>query len=1172
MRGDFSTWNKDGSRNFRGTLHQQGRVLIDRDWNAQTEINIEWQQTAGRDAFGAGVAAVPAELPQGFKVTGAKIVGSDVLVAVSKGRVWADGLLVESPKDISNRIASYLNLPPKTLPNPNAAPRDAVILESWLEELNPFQATSLLIEPALGGVDTTERVQTAFRFRLFRMESGDTCDSILPKLADDFSAKGKLTVKLDPFTDTGGDCPVVESGGYTGFEHRLYRIEIAETAKAGAWFKWSQFNGGLVGTGDFDAPSRKVSIHGNLNAILHCGVSEFYFEALDLDDATGYWRVAYAAKATLGPDNKLALPTPAHPDEFLGPYPPAPVTGKRFFRLWNGIEPIADYVTAEKDLPDLVGIKLKFDTTVAAKYTPSDFWTFQVRAGEIGNPAVLVGDPVTFVGAPPQGILYHRVPLAEIMWSATGVDIEDCRRIFLPLTKLKTCCTYRVGDGVHSHGEFTRIQDAINALPKSEGGEVCILPGVYTENIVLDAPHNRNILLKGCGKRTVLRSGTKDPVIRVQSGQNIHIESLAVEANEDGIGILLNGEEKTASNGNREKYLKDITLSELFITAAKGSAIKAFVAQCLTLNDSVIQIKDAETREIAVYLAGDDMLVKGCEIRVVTEQLAKLGEATSNDLNHLYPAKGAPGGLQIAGGSERVRILDNLIVSGTRNGITLGSVDLIRQGHLIRNHIPIHWIGELEDCCKPDDGFVDDGNTTEDGSIPVAGPPLEDILIQANRIFNMGRNGIGVVTFFSLGDKTDPKDVSAIGKNTEKGVVSVSKLVICENRIERCLNSNLQEIPEKFGSLMGYGGISLADTEAFVVRDNFIIDNGPDFLEPICGIFVLSGQGIEISRNHILNNGMRNQKELNAKTVKRGPRGGIYIAMARTSGIDVIPGSDRSMYFASGFPAAKIHDNCVTVPLGRSLTLIANGPVSVIGNRFTSFGLRPINFLSLILSVATQGSLKAELLWDLIDLIAGNIFIFNQGMLALIPAMDHGFKNIQSGTAANAQVEKTPVTLNAVSLPKNQVRYFATGTVLFTNNQCHQNLATPAPSFALSSICIASLDDVGFHTNQCDCDLDQDFLMVNAFIFGMTARISDNRFRESLMKVFFSAATFGMQVITTDNESIHCLLVLGTAYLKRHNLVLLEIGTINGDITKVDGPHVCDNIMKLFKNFGIPNK
>ena len=92
--------------------------------------------------------------------------------------------------------------------------------------------------------------------------------------------------------------------------------------------------------------------------------------------------------------------------------------------------------------------------------------------------------------------------------------------------------------------------------------------------------------------------------------------------------------------------------------------------------------------------------------------------------------------------------------------------------------------------------------------------------------------------------------------------------------------------------------------------------------------------------------------------------------------------------------------------------------------------------------------------------------------------------------------------------------------------------------------------------------------MVNVLVFGMTARISDNRFRESLAKVLFSAATFGLQVVTTDNESIHCLLVLGAQYLKQHNLVFLEIGTINGDVTKAVGPHPCDSIMGLFKNFG----
>src|SRR5215510_5869278 len=100
MRGDFSAWNKDRSQNFRGILHQQGRVLLDRDWNAQTEVVGEWQETTARDAFGAGVAAVPADESLSFKVTKAEIDSNgQVKVSLSKGRVWADGLLVELGRD-----------------------------------------------------------------------------------------------------------------------------------------------------------------------------------------------------------------------------------------------------------------------------------------------------------------------------------------------------------------------------------------------------------------------------------------------------------------------------------------------------------------------------------------------------------------------------------------------------------------------------------------------------------------------------------------------------------------------------------------------------------------------------------------------------------------------------------------------------------------------------------------------------------------------------------------------------------------------------------------------------------------------------------------------------------------------------------------------------------------
>src|ERR1041384_2391439 len=100
MRGDFSAWKKDRSQNFRGTLHQQGRVLLDRDWNAQTEIFGEWQETAARDAFGAGVAPVPGDAPNSFKVTNVrKQAGPFIEVSLNKGRIWADGLLAELTSD-----------------------------------------------------------------------------------------------------------------------------------------------------------------------------------------------------------------------------------------------------------------------------------------------------------------------------------------------------------------------------------------------------------------------------------------------------------------------------------------------------------------------------------------------------------------------------------------------------------------------------------------------------------------------------------------------------------------------------------------------------------------------------------------------------------------------------------------------------------------------------------------------------------------------------------------------------------------------------------------------------------------------------------------------------------------------------------------------------------------
>src|SRR5262245_42288545 len=722
MRGDFSAWNKDRSRNFRGTLHQQGRVLLDRDWNAQTEIMGEWQEIAARDVFGSGIATVPAGAPDGFKLTKAEIIGTTAKVFANKGHIWADGLLVESGADMG-RIATYLNLPPNTVPITAGGLRDAVILEAWLEELSAFQNSELLIEPALGGVDTTERVQTAFRFRLYRMKENETCDSIIPALRDDFDAKGKLTVELKPPRETEGDCPVLMEGGFTGFEHRLYRIEIADTDKPSpeAYFKWSHFNGGLVGTGNFDGTT-KVTIHGNKNAIVYSGSKDFYLEVLEYDDARGDWKVIYGDNATLDENDQLELAASA----FKGTAIPTPLLNNkpRFFRLWNGIGRVNDFTT-KKDLPDNLGIRIQFEGEAAGKYTPSDYWTFEARAGEIGNPQVLIPN------LSPQGIYYHRVPLAEVNWDAspaTGSMIEDCRHVFDPGSGEKACCcTYRVGDGVNSRGDFTSIQAAVNALPQS-GGEVCILPGRYEENVVLFAPHDRNITLKGCGDRTrVTARDTRLPVITIAGCRNISIQSMYL-INPMGGGVLLLGDEIEAGGastigaaartyiigdkvdddlyealrgartgavvGNQQKWglLRNSHLDKLRIDSGRSSAIRAHTGYFVSITNCRIFMADTSTTDPNVFLSSDDLVFEHNQIRVARNPDSRVpGENEStgvfeeiNDPALYPPAQNAAGGLQLAGGCERVQVIGNIIIGGTGNGITLGSFEIVEAGGAIR--------------------------------------------------------------------------------------------------------------------------------------------------------------------------------------------------------------------------------------------------------------------------------------------------------------------------------------------------------------------------------------------------------------------------------------------------------------------------------------------------------
>ena len=1102
MRGDFSAWNKDRSRNFRGTLHQQGRVLLDRDWNAQTEVFNEWQETAGRDAFGAGVAAIPSEVAESFKVTKAvkmpatASVPVHVEVSINKGRVWADGLLVESPQDFV-RTATYINPPAGSAADLPNNLHDTVILESWLEELSPFQVPEQLIEPALGGVDTTERVQTAYRFRLYRMVAGETCDSIIPKLIDDFSLKGKLTAKLNPTVNIDGDCPVVESGGYTGFEHRLYRIEIAETDKPApeSWFKWSQYNGGLVGRGFFDATNNKVIIKANENAIVHSGINNFYLEAIEFDTALGIWRVIYGAKnVALAADHTLTLPAAAA-DKFIGAIPssPAGIEKTYFFRLWNGIEPVSNFTAAAgTDLPDNLGIKLTFEPEAAGKYTPQDFWTFQVRAGEIGNPLLLVDN------LPPQGIFYHRVPLAEVNWTGdivTGDAIEDCRRIFQPLTKLKTCCTYRVGDGVHSHGDFTSIQAAINALPK-EGGEVCILPGLYIENIHIQK--RQHIVTHGCGPRT--------RVSAIPSAADAALPAFLVT---DSTGIVI---------------------EDIAIEAGPRSAVQIGNSRHITVRRCLVQMRDMASLWHAIYSRGDDVSIEDNTIEILPldgrppalsipppagDALAPAGVNTPPD--SVTIATSARGGIQLGGGSDRVRIFNNLIRGGTWNGITLGSLEEIEAENEDTPDRP--GTGDHCDQCKPID-LTDDSTSADGRTRFVSAGDLYDIEIGGNRISDMGINGIGVVRFFDLVKGGD--------------MVGVHGLHITDNVITRCLRLELAQVSKSMERLVGYGGIALAKVNDLRILRNQIVGNGASHLAPICGVFAIFVQGMQFDDNRILDNGHRSDKAVGL--VQAGIRGGVHIwlvlpmieqsASGKYASSFVSPSSVRN-----GLTSCTMRDNFIVAPMGRAVTFFALGPVVIARNRLVTQGTTGKG-LDLLAATVLVGNLGLSNEWTL-----GLLLFLILKLFGVLPTGGNYNYCSLAKLFGLFKLEKP------LSLWPPLVRKWATGKLLLTENQVTLDVMDEPFGVAISSLLVFSLDDVGMADNQCEVSSTNLFVLANAIVGGGSARIVDNRFSETWMRTILSAVSIAGMNTTTDNQSTHCIsaqALLPGMLMFKDNLSLVE--------------------------------
>lgn len=265
MAADLSRVRFDARHDHAEVILQQGRVLLDADWNELVAVldrrlraDAADLGSAGPAPGVAGVAVVPATTPDAFEVS---LTGG--VLSIGRGRMYVDGLVAENHgrgplafdpllEDLRGTTDTpYLDQP--YLPSPPALPTTGThvaYLDVWRREVTHLEQPDL-VEPALG-VDTTARRQTVWQVKVHDPGGAAvTCatpDADVPGWTALTAPSGaRLSVGTVAVDDDDDPCALPPTGGYRGLENQTYRVEVHTPGGPGtATFKWSRDNASVA--------------------------------------------------------------------------------------------------------------------------------------------------------------------------------------------------------------------------------------------------------------------------------------------------------------------------------------------------------------------------------------------------------------------------------------------------------------------------------------------------------------------------------------------------------------------------------------------------------------------------------------------------------------------------------------------------------------------------------------------------------------------------------------------------------------------------------------------------------------------------------------------------------------------------------------------------------------
>jgi hypothetical protein len=544
----------DGLRDaYVGVVAQQGRVTLDRDFNAEhgylagrmTAQTIDLIGPSGTpdDGFRISLPAAgdpplwtpPAPLPAPAQVQ------FDVRIAPGVMYLGGQRAFLWGKQDGHPIIYSYFDQPdwahvPGVLgPDGQRPTRELVYLAAWEQEVSAVEDPDLL-DVALGGPDTTQRLRLMRRVVREPVDASDCSTAwnaatalwhtrdglVLNPATMRLRSETRLQVSFPDEGATTDPCDPIVTSGYLGADNQLIRVQIADPSNGQAQLLWGYdnasflyratplaSNAAMLSIAPLPPDAFHVPQTGQVVEILRTAA---VLESVpDATDPTGQKSIVRCVAEPTGIVRRLTQPFgpsgSGDPTPYIVLDQPLPAeyladTTPLFLRVWQsqiafdrggGTVLLTDDVTGAS-----TGVQVTISTPAGIALTRGVYWLIAIRPS---TPQAVYPERLLIAPQPPDGPPRWACPLAVLDWTKPdSPSVTDCRNTVGGLSS-ECCCTVTV-----KPGDKLSLQQAID-MAAASGGVVCLMPGTYSlpKPLLLTSKH-AGITVEACGVVRLLAS------------------------------------------------------------------------------------------------------------------------------------------------------------------------------------------------------------------------------------------------------------------------------------------------------------------------------------------------------------------------------------------------------------------------------------------------------------------------------------------------------------------------------------------------------------------------------------------------------------------------------------------------------------------------------------------